>query len=231
MAGDKLLLFELAGRDRSVRFSPFCWRTRLAVAHKGLHLQTTPMLFSEKQKIAPFGTDRVPVLQDGKQTIFDSWNIAEYLEDTYGDRPSLFGSPAAKGLSRFIGSWADLNLQPLILRAIIQDVYEAIDDRDRAYFRASREARFGRPLEEMFDAADSARAALTGALEPIRSTLVRQRFLSGDQPTYSDYIVCAALQWARLVRASELLASGDPIIAWRDRILDRYHTTASVGDA
>jgi glutathione S-transferase len=31
-----LKLFELVGTDAERPFSPFCWRTRMALAHKGL---------------------------------------------------------------------------------------------------------------------------------------------------------------------------------------------------
>ena len=39
---------------------------------------------------------QVPVIVDGNKDgkwINDSWAIAKYLEETYPDRPSLFGGP------------------------------------------------------------------------------------------------------------------------------------------
>ena len=33
-------LYDLVGEDPACRFSPFCWRSRLALAHKGLDVET-----------------------------------------------------------------------------------------------------------------------------------------------------------------------------------------------
>ena len=48
-----LKLYELVGTDPSRPFSPFCWRTRMALAHKGLSAETIPWCFTEKDAIAP----------------------------------------------------------------------------------------------------------------------------------------------------------------------------------
>lgn len=49
-----LKLYELVGTDPSRPFSPFCWRTRMALAHKGLSAETIPWCFTEKSAIAPW---------------------------------------------------------------------------------------------------------------------------------------------------------------------------------
>src|SRR6202140_4330987 len=48
-----LKLFELVGTDEERPFSPFCWRTRMALAHKGLSAESIPWCFTEKEAIAP----------------------------------------------------------------------------------------------------------------------------------------------------------------------------------
>ena len=53
------------------------------------------------------GSKTVPVLVDGDRWIADSWTIANYLEDTYPDSPSLFGGAAARRLTRYYSSLAD----------------------------------------------------------------------------------------------------------------------------
>ena len=89
-------LYDLAGTDPKLRFSPYCWRAKFALAHKGLPVETIPWRFSEKNIIAFSGSERVPVLLDGDKTIPDSWAIACYLENAYPDRPSLFGGAAGR---------------------------------------------------------------------------------------------------------------------------------------
>ena len=36
-----ITMYDLAGAEADRRFSPFCWRTRMALAHKGLSAETT----------------------------------------------------------------------------------------------------------------------------------------------------------------------------------------------
>ena len=55
-----ILMYDLAAADSALRFSPFCWRTRFAIAHKQLALETIPWRFTDKEAIAKFGSERVP---------------------------------------------------------------------------------------------------------------------------------------------------------------------------
>src|SRR6266446_7829836 len=55
-------LYDLAGAETDRRFSPYCWRARMALAHKGLEVETIPWRFAEKDAIAFSGQGRVPVL-------------------------------------------------------------------------------------------------------------------------------------------------------------------------
>ncbi len=103
-----LRMHDLCGADPARRFSPYCWRARLALAHKGLEVETLPWRFTDKAAIADSGQDRVPVLRDEARVVSDSWRITEYLEDAYPDRPSLFGGPGGRALARFVNAWADV---------------------------------------------------------------------------------------------------------------------------
>ena len=93
-----ITLYDLAGVEADRRFSPFCWRTRMALAHKGLEVETVPWRFTEKDKLPQPNGGRVPVIVDGGQVVHDSSTIAEYLENRYPDRPSLFGGEAGRAL-------------------------------------------------------------------------------------------------------------------------------------
>jgi glutathione S-transferase len=95
-----LQLFELVGTEEDRPFSPFCWRIRMALAHKGLDATSIPWRFTEKDAINKHKSDKVPVLLDGERAVNDSWAIANYLEDTYPDRPSLFGGEGGRAMGR-----------------------------------------------------------------------------------------------------------------------------------
>ena len=217
-----LELYDLAGAEEDRRFSPFCWRIRLALAHKGLPVTTIPWLFTDKERIAPSGQGRVPVLVDNGRWIADSWAIANYLEDQHPERPSLFGGPVGRALSRFYNNWTDAVLQVALIRFTLLDIWRHVDDKDKAYFRRSREERFRQKLEEVVAGREQRLAAFRESLAPLRLTLEAQPFLAGSTPLYADYIVFGAFQWVRCVSDFPMLAADDPIAAWRGRMLGLF---------
>jgi glutathione S-transferase len=215
-------LHDLAGADPSQRFSPYCWRARLALAHKGFVPETLPWRFSDKAAIADAGSDKVPVLRDGGQVIADSWRIAEYLEDTYPNRPSLFGGGGGRALARFINAWADATVLAGIATLIVADIPAILAPQDLAYFVASREARFGRSLPEVVAGRDARVVQFRQALHPARMILRERAFLHGDGPAYADYILFGGFQWARCVSPFPILLADDPLYAWRESMLDLF---------
>ncbi len=221
-----LKLFELVGTDVGRPFSPFCWRTRMALAHKGLSAESIPWCFTEKDAIAPHKSEKVPVLLDGENSVADSWAIANYLEDRYPDRPSLFGGDGGRAMGRMINWWGDIAVVGGMFPLIVADIPAHLKPVDAAYFRASREARFGKPLEEVVAGRDKAVEGFRRALDPMRLTLKTQPFLGGDAPNYADYIVFGAFQWARVVSPFKLLAADDPVHAWREKLLDAFDGVA-----
>lgn len=217
-----LKLYELVGADAGRPFSPFCWRTRMALAHKGLSAETIPWCFTEKEAIAPHKSDKVPVLLDGEKSVADSWAIANYLEDSYPDRPSLFGGEGGRSMARMLNWWGDLIIVGGIFPLIIADIPLNLKPEDAAYFRKTREARFGKPLEEIMAGRDKAVEGFRKSLDPLRLTLRTQPFLGGAAPNYADYIVFGPFQWARVVSPFKLLAEADPVHAWRERLFDAF---------
>ena len=193
-----LRLFDLAGADEHRRFSPYCWRIRLALAHKGLPVRTVAWRFTDKQA------------------------IAEYLEDTYTDTPSLFGPGAGRALARFLNQWAAETLQPAIARVVVPDIPAILHAQDQDYFRSSREAAFGQSFEALAAQRPQALDNVRRLLAPLRSTLGAQPYLAGARPLYADHAVFGAFQWARMVSPVALLEPGDPVEAWVERMLDAY---------
>jgi glutathione S-transferase len=216
-----ITLYDLAGAEDERRFSPFCWRTRLALAHKGLATDAKAWRFTEKDDIAFSGQGRVPVIVDNGKTVFDSWTIADYLDATYPERP-LFRSPGERGLAKFVTAWTDTVVHLGIGRIVMADIWKHIAKKDQPYFRESREARFGMTLEAFSANQEEKISAFRQSLAPLRTTLQGQPYLGGDGPNYADYIVFGAFQWARCTSPATLLAEDDPVFAWRRRLLDAY---------
>ena len=217
-----MTMYDLAGAEPDRRFSPYCWRTKLSLKHKGLDFETIPWRFTEKSVLAPYNSERVPVIVDSGRGVADSWTIANYLEDTYRDRPPLFGNEQRRALARFYNQWTDVTLQGAIGPIVVSDILRHLDVRDRDYFRTSREARLGTTLESLASRRDGYLSTLRQMLEPLRQTLAAQSYLGGDAPLYPDFIVFGAFQWARAISPVRLVEPSDPIDAWRQRLLDAF---------
>ena len=213
-------LYELVGADPRRRFSPFCWRARMALAHKGLDADMVPWRFTEATALRFAHYDKVPVLVDDDRVVTDSTAIATYLDDAYPNRPSLFRGDAAS--RRFTIAWTNSVLHPAVARLIVSDIPALLAEPARSYFIASREQRFGMKLDEVTaDRADRV-GEFHALLLPLRTVLAEQHFLGGDAPDYADYAVFGGFQWARCVSAFELLDRGDLVRSWRERMLDLY---------
>jgi glutathione S-transferase len=213
-------LWDLAAAEDDRRFSPYCWRVKMALRHKGLQAQEVPWRFTETAALGFSGQQRVPVLEDRGRVVHDSWSIALYLDEAYPDRP-LFESEGAKAAAYFIKHWSERELHAPVSKTVLLDLYRLVHDKDRAYFRESREKRFGMALEQFTDPKAGV-AALRGALEPVRPVFVQHPFLCGRSPGFADYILFGPFQWARAVSPVRLLEPDDPVYAWRERMLDLF---------
>lgn len=215
------LLYELVARDDR-RMSPYCWRIRMALAHKGLEYETVPVKFTDKEKIAFANTKLVPVLVDFGEVVSDSWAIAKYLDENYyQERPLLLG-----GGTRFVNQWCDMQLHPALVRVLVKDIYDHVHPDDREYFRTSREQRLGKTIEEMHGERDKHEQELKRVLTVLRELLRGQPFVSGKAPAYADYIVFGAFQWARCISPFVFLDEADPIAGWRQRMCKLYGSLA-----
>lgn len=215
-------MYDLAGGHDALRISPFCWRIRMALAHKKLSVETIPWRMVEKDRIVESNSITVPVIVDGGKVVTDSWAIAEYLDQAYPGH-SLFDSPQARAYCLWIHHWTERVVHPLIVPIILEDVLSVLHPGDLEYFRSTREAAFGRPLEHVFDRTPAAFSRLSDAVAPVRRVLRHSAFLAGAAPAYGDYVVFGAFQWARCCSNAALLhGADDPMIGWFERMLDLH---------
>ena len=217
-----ITLYDLVfSEDR--RPSPYCWRAKLALKHKGLAWRDEPMGFNEKQKIAFAQSQTVPVIHDGTKVVKDSWAIAEHLERTYPDKP-LFPNDPGRSYARFVNGWADTAVNPTIFPMVVADMVEICRTQDRDYVVDSRSKRIGTNDFAGFQkkARETGLATFRVALEPARRILKDQKFLSGGAPAYPDYILFGTLLWPSTMSPKlELLEKDDPVHAWRERMIER----------
>lgn len=215
-------LYELVGSDPARPFSPHCWKAAFALAHKELAWESVPVRFTEVPAVEGGVSKTVPVIRDGEAVIADSFAIAVYLDETYPQRPTLFGGAAGRAMARLIERWSQTVLHPYLGAAALMDIHDCLAPADQAYFRQSREARYGRRIEEVPADREERRAAFRTSLTPLRDMLAYQPFIGGSAPLFPDYIVAGAFQWARVVSPYPVLEADDPVADWFARCLDLH---------
>ena len=214
-------LFDLATKYSEVRFSPFCWRIKYALAHKGLKWDESPLSFAEMKQLPLPNDGKVPVLVDEDEVVFDSWEIALFLDNKYPQHV-LFDSDESRSQSLFVKCWTETVLHSLISRMGILDFLGLQKDVDQTYFRESREKRFGITLEEWGSNPEAARMDFLKALEPLRQTLSDQKFVGGKSPNFSDYIMVGVFQWLRCGSGLTIFDETDHVYAYQERLLDLF---------
>ncbi|KAG0046173.1 hypothetical protein BGZ83_008631 [Gryganskiella cystojenkinii] len=198
-----LKLFELVdGKTRQISFSPAVWRAKFALHYKNVPYESVPLTFLEIPIQIPKACPNVPAptvptlqLEDGSG-LPDSFAIAEYLEEKYPDRPSLFGTnPSEKNLQRFFESYVQTRIHPAIQRMVFQPMYEMQDDDNAHYFRSSREKSSGRPHTQIAgDRAENLKE-LKENLALIHRALLPGGWILGTHPGWADFVLAASFVW------------------------------------
>ncbi|WP_341502682.1 glutathione S-transferase N-terminal domain-containing protein [Gallaecimonas sp. GXIMD4217] len=212
-----LTLFELAGAHPQRRFSPFCWRSHLALLHKGLDFQALPWRYCDKDAIAFSGQGKVPVIRDGETVVSDSWEIARYLESTYPD-PTLFprGEAEARAFTDEVEQLVTLSIRWFLL----PHIHGHLSPGDQVYFRRTREAQIGRPLEQADQQGDWGQ--LQQNLIYFAELLDDNDWFGGTEPGYEDLALLGTLLWAAAVYPRDPLAEQPVLSAWRSRLVARF---------
>jgi glutathione S-transferase len=220
---NNIKLYELAlANGRSA--SPFVWRIRYALAHKGLAFDSEYLGFREIPARFAGRFKTVPVLECGDTMMAESWDIAEYLDRAYPDHRPLFSSPAELAMVRLTDQWFTAEVLRKLFRIYLLDVHDAAHALDQPYFRESREQGFlrGRSLEDFTADRLSRLPALREALAPLRAHLAKFPFLGGADANFADYIVLGAFIWAGSVATVPPLQADDPLRPYLERGLDLY---------
>lgn len=210
-----ITLYDLVGAN-DLRFSPFCWRTKAVLAYKNIPYTTVPIRFSDKDKLAFSGQDRVPVITNNGTVVYDSWTIARYLEEQQPD-PKIFPGLGLKEACRFFNLYVDRTVHPALLPVVLADIFAKVDPADRAYFRTSREERFGMTLEAMAAKRAEYRPKLQTVLADLDAVLSGQDHVFGLL-TYADLCLFGTLKFATAVSTEPLFDSAPALRAWWGRM-------------
>lgn len=170
----------------------------------GVGYETQSINFKEKQhkseaylKVNPNG--KVPALQDGDFTIWESMGINFYVAEAY--KPQLLGSNAKeKGLVHQWSIWSIADLQPPLIEIFIQLVFVPEQRRSQQVI-------------------DKAQSKLPELLETLNMGLKDKTYLVGEEFTLADLNVHSVVTICDSIKFD--LGSYENILHWKDQIEDR----------
>ena len=116
--------------ESGTSMSPFTWQQKYALAHKGIPFSVTPGGFTTIKERSGGRTDHNPCIRDGGTWVFESLRggdfvIADYLEQTYPDLPSLFQGQAHHNMVKFCDTWMWLAIVRPWFDCYILDYHDA----------------------------------------------------------------------------------------------------------
>lgn len=133
--------------------------------------------------------------------IMDSAPISRFLETTYPD-PAV---PLESELGREIETRARAVVGATMSKSLMPREINILAPRAADYFRRTREAALGRPLEDLLDPAaeEQAWADAGGVIDAVgklmRTNAAEGPFVLGARPSYTDFFIAGALQSARMI--------------------------------
>lgn len=216
--------YELAAENTDIKFSPFVWRTRMALLHKGVEFESIAWQFKDRDTKEH---KTVPAIYDNGKMVSDSWEIAKYLDAQYPDKPMLMKDAEAEAHAQLVSNICNAMLFGTAVSMAIYPVSQIIDDESAAYFIETREAKFGKKLVDVNNEdKDAAKATLAKGLGVFEATLGTSDYLGGDSPTYADYTLFGVLKWIDVV-AYRPVDESTNVGKWFDRISAMYDGDAA----
>lgn len=217
-----LTFFELCGAQEDIRFSPFVWRIKLMLAHKDIPYDSKAITFLDKSALEGSGLKTVPVIKHDDTWVSESLEIARYLDENFSGN-NLFETSSAVLQAAIINNWVDRNIVMPIFPMIVTDIYDALDDANKEYFKDTREPRLGgRKIEDMRSGREDLRTAFKAKLGPLESMLQGSPYLSGSAPAFLDYCMMGSLMWPHIISDFDPIIDSAPLKDWRDRMFDLF---------
>lgn len=213
-------LYDLALADDEIRPSPYCWKVKFALLHKGLEFETVPLHFAEKENYPDKEHGLLPVVEDRDEMIADSGKIIAWLENTFPEKP-LTTTSGERAAVEFYNAWLGAVLLPTLVPLLFVRIHAAAHDDDKNHYRTTREKKLGVTLEEAA-AKPGLKAEAEAAFKTLAMPLAGFRFLGGDTPNLSDYTVFSFVMWMRSVAGDDYLELPQPVVAWIERMLDLF---------
>ena len=216
-----MVLYEIGIADgRSA--SPFVWRTKLSLAHKGLAYRSEMLGLTDIPKLFDGRFATAPIIDFGDRQMNESLAIADRLDEAYPDRPAIFAGPAERAMIGFFDHWLMQLIVTHVLPIYMLDAHDCSAPKERGYYRQSREAFFGRTLEAIVADREVRLPDLRHALEPVRKAIGDRPFLGGQAPNFADMCLVGLFIFLGTIATLPPLAADDPLLGYARRVLAAF---------
>ncbi|KAF4617881.1 hypothetical protein D9613_006291 [Agrocybe pediades] len=213
-----IILYDTPCQGEITTWSPYVWKARHCLNFKGIPYKTEWVEFADieshfkKLGINPTGKNRwdggdfytVPAIHDTETGAYisDSWLIAEYLEKQYPDTPTLFPGNT-KGLQAAFTAAHLTTILPM-RPYIVPRTPARLSERSGQYFRRTREAEFGKKLEDVIPQGDQAKEDWKKFEDSFnmlntwfKATDEKGLFMLGETSSWADLNMASFLKWMR----------------------------------
>ncbi|KAI1625549.1 hypothetical protein EDD37DRAFT_625017 [Exophiala viscosa] len=211
----EIVLYDLAC-TKNVCFSPVVWRIRLMLNYKRIPYRTIFLEFPDieptlkglglllnESAVGSKSKYTVPAIHHvpSNTYIMDSSPIAQFLESKYPDQPVPLTSELGREIeakARAVGGTAFRN-------SIMPREIRILSPRSQEYFRRTREAALGHPLEDLLDQdkEEEAWQAVDNGMRAVSELMQTHKadgpFVLGSRPSLTDFFIAGSLQSARMV--------------------------------
>ncbi|KAH0585732.1 hypothetical protein J132_04283 [Termitomyces sp. J132] len=215
---DSITFYDIPSTIPGKCWSVNLWKTRYSLNFKGLPYKTewveypdiAPM--SKKMGFRPTAMHgdnpyySLPAIYDPNNTtsLSDSALIAEYLDKAYPNTPKLF-PPGSHALQYAFIDALDMKLETI--RAFAYHAsYAILNPSSQEYFRRTREASFGKPLEDIAPKGERAVeewAKVKAAFDVIDGWLEKEKengsYILGQEPVFVDFVLAAYLLYFKKI--------------------------------
>jgi len=211
-ADSEIVLYDLAC-TKNVCFSPVVWRIRMMLNYKQVPYRTIFLEFQEIELTLKALGVEPPATAKGRYTVptiyhvptdqymMDSIPISQFIESTYLT-PAV---PLTSKLGREIEEKARSVGGTTFRRSVMPREIRILSPAAADFFRRSREAALGHPLEDLLDndKEEQSWKDIDGAMRAVSDLMQTNKadgpFILGARPSYTDFFIAGSLHSASVI--------------------------------
>ncbi|KDQ16155.1 hypothetical protein BOTBODRAFT_31223 [Botryobasidium botryosum FD-172 SS1] len=214
-----IIFYDIKCNEAGTTWSHNTWKTRIVLNYKRIPYRTEWLSLPEIEptlrglgfrplqvKFPPLPYTLPAIIDPSRQSptnprgalIMDSFAIAEYLDDVYPDRPVF--PPGTKGLQAMFLRYFEQNIGRAAIPLALSGVPDILDDAGAEYYRRTRAAWLGMPIDTFRPQGEALEAAwrklqhqmdvLSIILDKNGANPAAEPFVMGDQPSFADFVLC-----------------------------------------